>query len=69
MENEYLNCPFCGSKAALSYTEVYILCENETCWFYSNYVPVRTWQSRPIEIKLSAEIVALRNLLEEYKKG
>jgi len=68
MENEYLNCPFCGSKAALSYTEVYILCENENCWFYSHYVPVRTWQSRPIEIKLSAEIVATRRIQERITK-
>lgn len=65
MKEEYLDCPFCGSKADVSYTGLDILCSNESCWLYSKNTPIRTWQSRPIEIKLSAQITYLTNIIEE----
>ena len=66
--SELKPCPFCGSKANLSRTVPnMVLCSNENCWFYNNFVGILTWNTRPIEDALRARIAELEADIKDQR--
>ena len=60
MSDELKPCPFCGSKAVNDILNG-IYCSNKNCYQYKHLDPISTWQSRPIEDALRAQLETANN--------
>ena len=70
--SELKACPFCGSEAIIptnldgtptDYEATYCTCSNDDCLIACEWVPIESWNTRPIEDALKARIAEL----EEFK--
>ena len=59
MTDEMKACPFCGSEMDLAHvSQSAVLCSNKNCYFYSIYIPINTFQSRPLEDALHKQLAS-----------
>ena len=70
--SELKACPFCGKEGCfvdkdgnITESGLDVACERTSCMPPSSYVPVDSWQSRPLEDALTARIAELEGALKK----